>query len=74
MDSLAAEPLGKPLLNVKPGWLAPELESLPSTLVVQAQHMHNHVNHKLALAMGACHLPLQELNHVLLQLLGSSTL
>ena len=27
------------------------------------------VNYKLALAMGACHLPLQGLGHVLLQLL-----
>ena len=27
------------------------------------------VNYTLALAMGACHLPLQGLNHVLLQLL-----
>ena len=31
------------------------------------------VNHKLALAMGACHLPLQGLNCVLLQLLTSNT-
>ena len=31
------------------------------------------VNHKLALAMGACHLPLQGLNHVPLKLLTSNT-
>ena len=30
-------------------------------------------NHKLALAMGACHLTLQGLNHVLLLLLTSNT-
>ena len=32
-----------------------------------------YVNYKLALTMGACHLPLQGLNHVLLQLLTFST-
>ena len=31
------------------------------------------VNHKLALAMTACHLSLEGLNHVLLQLLPSNT-
>ena len=31
------------------------------------------VNHKLALAMTACHLSLEGLNHVLLQLLTSNT-
>ena len=31
-------------------------------------------SHKLALAVGACHLPLQGLNHVLLLLLTSNTL
>ena len=32
-----------------------------------------HVDHKLAFAMGACHLPLQGLNHVLLELVTSNT-
>ena len=31
------------------------------------------LSHKLVLAMSACHLPLQGLNHVLLQLLTSNT-
>ena len=32
-------------------------------------HLHLPVNYKLVLAIGTCHLPLQGLNHGLLQLL-----
>ena len=35
--------------------------------------MHCNVNYKLAFSIGTCHLPLQGLNHVLLQLLTFNT-
>ena len=40
--------------------------------IIKYAHMFCNVNYKLAPAIGTCHLPLQELNHVL-QLLTFNT-